>query len=429
MRIDMLCTGEEVLSGQIVDTNGAWIGQRLLEVGLELDTRLTVGDRIEDLVGAFQWFAGRSDVVLVNGGLGPTEDDLSSIAIAKAMGVELELHQGWLDTISAWFARHGREMTANNRKQAMLPAGAVMIDNPVGTACGFRVQWQGTWFVFTPGPPQELKTMIEQQVLPWLRQQFVIDEPSELYRMLTTGSGESALASQLSDVQIPEGVELGYRASMPYIEIKLLRRRTVDEARWQQLLVEVRQALGDCWLGDNIYGVAEEVHRLLLEQKLTLTTAESCTGGLVASSMVELAGSSAYLDGGWVTYSNEAKQRELNVTGSLLAEHGAVSIPTAIAMAQGARERARADVAISITGIAGPDGGTDAKPVGTVCFAVASEKGYAAQTLRFNAKRLGRNGVRRFAATIALDMVRRHLLGQAVFARYGYLEAIEQAQG
>ncbi|WP_028116240.1 CinA family nicotinamide mononucleotide deamidase-related protein [Ferrimonas senticii] len=428
MRIEMLCTGEEVLSGQIVDTNGAWIGQRLLEAGLELHSRLTIGDRMADLIAAFQSRAGVADVVLVNGGLGPTEDDLSSLAMATAMGVEQVLNQPWLDTIEAWFSRNGRVMTANNRKQALLPEGAVMIDNPVGTACGFRVQWRGTWFVFTPGPPHELKTMIEQQILPWLTAEYAIETPAQLYRMLTTGQGESTLADSLKHITIPAGVELGYRASMPYIEIKLLQRRQVEQMAWQRLLTDVRQALGDSWLGDNAYSVAEVVHQQLLESKRTLTTAESCTGGLVASNLVDLAGSSAYLDGGYVTYSNQAKQRKLGVSAVTLTEHGAVSLQTVIEMAQGARYRSETDLAISVSGIAGPDGGSADKPAGTVCFALAYEGGCVAQTLQFNAARLGRNGVRRFAATIALDMVRRHLRGERVLADYGYLPRIDQLE-
>ncbi|WP_298443324.1 CinA family nicotinamide mononucleotide deamidase-related protein [uncultured Ferrimonas sp.] len=428
MHIEMICTGEEVLSGQIVDTNGAWVGQRLLEAGVEIHSRITVGDRMDDLVAAFTRSAGIADVVLINGGLGPTVDDLSSEAMAKAMGVELVLHQGWLDTITAWFERNGRAMPASNNKQALLPSGAVMVDNPVGTACGFRVRWQGTWFVFTPGPPTELKTMMNGEILPWLSREFAITAPSQLYRMLTTGHGESALAEQLASVSLPDGVDLGYRASMPYIEIKLLRRGKVADARWLQLLDEVRTALGDAWLGDNVYSVAEACHQLLLVQGKQLVTAESCTGGMVASNLVDLAGSSAYLQGGWVTYSNAAKQSELNVSAETLAEHGAVSTATAMAMAQGARAKLDSDIAISITGVAGPDGGSEEKPVGTVAFALAYRGGYVAQMLRLGNKRHGRDGVRKLAATVALDMVRRHLRGESVCADYGYFTRLEQCQ-
>ncbi len=429
MRIEMLCTGEEVLSGQIVDSNGAWVGQRLLEAGLELHSRLTVGDRLADLTAAFERSAGVADLVLINGGLGPTEDDLSSTAMASVMGVELQLNSTWLACIEQWFANSGREMTPNNRKQAYLPDGAVMIDNPVGTACGFRVSWQGTWFVFTPGPPHELKTMFNEQILPWLQKHYAIAAPVELYRLLTTGSGESALAQKLNSVELPPELELGYRASMPYIEIKLLRRGAITEARWQQVLQQIRVQLGENWVGDNVVSVAERCHQLLLAQEKTLTLAESCTGGLVASELVAFPGSSAYLLGSWVTYSNQAKQQELAVTAASLSTYGAVSLPVVIEMACGARTKLQSDFGVSISGIAGPDGGTENKPVGMVCLALAFDGGYVAQTLQFNGQRLGRNGVRAFAATIALDMLRRQLLGESPLAQYDYLTRVESCQG
>ncbi|QIZ78495.1 CinA family nicotinamide mononucleotide deamidase-related protein [Ferrimonas lipolytica] len=429
MHIEMICTGEEVLSGQIVDTNAAWVAQRLLDTGLEFHSRITVGDRMDDLVAAFSNRAGRADVVLVNGGLGPTIDDLSSEAMAIAMGAELVLHQGWLKTMTDWFEKNGRVMPDSNIKQAMLPAGAVMIDNPVGTACGFRVLWQGTWFVFTPGVPSELKKMVDDEILPWLVRDFSITSPSQLYRLLTTGRGESALAEQLGQVALPDGVDLGYRASLPYIEIKLMRRGEISEERWLKLIDDIRVALGDSWLGDNVYNVAEACHQLLLEQGKTVVTAESCTGGMVASNLVDIAGSSAYLLGGWVTYSNQAKQQELGVGANTLAEYGAVSMQVAVEMAQGALQKLDSDIAISITGIAGPDGGTEDKPVGTVAFALAHRGGYVAQILRVGTKRHGRDGIRKLSATVALDMIRRHLRDEPLLADYGFFKRIDSNQG
>ncbi|GAA5193428.1 CinA family nicotinamide mononucleotide deamidase-related protein [Ferrimonas gelatinilytica] len=422
MHIEMICTGEEVLSGQIVDTNAAWVAQRLLEHGEELRRRVTVGDRMADLVGAFTSAAGQASVVLVNGGLGPTSDDLSSEAIAQAMGVGLELHQGWLATMTEMFARRGRPMAAINRKQAMLPVGAVMIDNPVGTACGFRILWRGTWFVFTPGVPLELKRMMEEQVLPWMCDEFGLAPKMPLHRLLTIGQGESQLAHILDDLPLPAGVELGYRASLPYIELKLMQRRDVALQVWETLLEQIRERIGDALVGENVLSVPDAVHRLLSEQSLTLATAESCTGGMVASQLVDFPGSSCYLLGGWITYSNRAKQAELGVDERVLAQYGAVSLEAAVGMAAGAKQKAGTDLAISITGIAGPDGGSPDKPVGTVAFALAHSGGVEAQMLRLGSRQ--RNQVRLLAATVALDMVRRHLLGLPVMAEYGYFERV-----
>ncbi|GAA4900828.1 CinA family nicotinamide mononucleotide deamidase-related protein [Ferrimonas pelagia] len=426
MHIEMICTGEEVLSGQIVDTNAAWVAQRLLEHGVEIHSRVTVGDRMDDLTAAFAAAAGRADVVLVNGGLGPTEDDLSGAAIAAAMGIELELHQGWLTTMTAFFERRGRPMANVNRKQAMLPAGAVMIDNPVGTACGFRVRWQGTWFVFTPGVPSELKKMLLDEILPWLVRDYGIAAAMPLHRLLTIGQGESQLAHLLQSIALPEYVDLGYRASLPYIELKLMRRGPVQADAWQALLARIRGEIGDALVGENVVSVAEAVHQQLSERLLTLVTAESCTGGMVASQLVDFPGSSAYLHGGWITYSNVAKQRELNVSERTLVCHGAVSLETAAEMARGARERAGTDLAISVSGIAGPEGGTEDKPVGTVAFALAHQGGVEVQLLRLGARE--RNQIRVLAATVALDMVRRYLLGLPVMADYGYLKRVAQGQ-
>ncbi|MBY6187837.1 competence/damage-inducible protein A [Marinobacter hydrocarbonoclasticus] len=419
MRFEMICTGEEVLSGQIIDTNAAWVAQVLMDQGIEMQRRLTVGDRIDDLVAAFESCAGRADVVLVNGGLGPTADDLSAEAMARLLGVPLALNSEWLETMTALFASRGRTMSDKNRKQAMLPQGSVMVDNPIGTACGFRAFYKGTWYFFTPGVPSELKRMVHEQLLPWLASTFPIDAPTGLHRLLTIGQGESNLAQLLEPIPLPAGVTLGFRASLPYIEIKLLQRHKVDADDWQRLLIEYRKVLGDALVGENLKSVPEAVHQLLLQKGQTLATAESCTGGMVASQLVDLAGSSAYLTAGLVTYSNEAKQSLLGVSTATLDSFGAVSLETVVEMAQGARERMGTDMAVSISGIAGPEGGTEEKPVGTVCFALATQDGCYAQTLFLGAR--SRNAIRLLAATVALDMVRRALLGLPLCAEYGYL--------
>ncbi|MBY5923238.1 competence/damage-inducible protein A [Ferrimonas balearica] len=423
MRFEMICTGEEVLSGQIVDTNAVWVAQQLMEQGIEMARRTTVGDRLEDLVDAFAACAGRADVVLVNGGLGPTADDLSAEAMARLLGVPLELNLTWLETMTQLFESRGRTMSDKNRKQAMLPQGAVMVDNPIGTACGFRAYHQGTWYFFTPGVPSELKRMVKEQLLPWLKTAFPIEVPVGLHRLLTIGQGESNLAQLLEPISLPEGVTLGFRASLPYIEVKLLQRKPVEAGAWQALLASYRQALGDALVGENVSSLPDVVHQLLTDSGQTLATAESCTGGMVASQLVDLAGSSAYLLAGLVTYSNDAKCALLGVSNDTLARYGAVSLETVIEMADGARQRMGSDFAVSISGIAGPDGGTEEKPVGTVCFALATPDGCFAQTLFLGARR--RNDIRLLAATVAHDMVRRALLGLPMLADYGYLKRVD----
>lgn len=429
MKIEMICTGEEVLSGQIVDTNAAWVANTLMESGYELSRKTTVGDRLDDLVGAFKESAARADLVIVNGGLGPTSDDLSAEAAAQALGEPLVMFDQWRTVIEQMFASRGRTMTSSNLKQAMLPASAVVVDNPVGTACGFRVKLDGAWLFFTPGVPHELFRMVQEQLLPFLIDQDPLNGGSvKVHKLLTLGQAESAMANEIDDIPMscPEGVTIGYRASMPHIEVKLFHRARVDEAQWQAYLTEVKSALGDSLVGENQKSMGEIVHSLLIERGETLALAESCTGGMVADQLVTLAGSSAYLLGSLVTYSNSAKQSQCGVRAQTLEQFGAVSLETVAEMAQGARRALGSDFGVSISGIAGPDGGTEEKPVGTVCFCVCSDQGHWSQTLAFGSgANRSRTLIRKLSSAVALDMLRRHLLGLDPIADYPFLRRVE----
>ncbi len=423
MKLEMICTGEEVLSGQIVDTNAAWFADLMMNHGIELQRRLTVGDRLDDLVQAFSERSLHADVILVNGGLGPTSDDLSAEAMAKALGEPLVENVGWRQHLEDWFRQRGRTMPASNLKQCLLPASATLVDNPSGSAPGFRVKLNRAWLFFTPGVPSEFKPMVEEQFLPFIRQEFQIETPTRLHKLLTFGYGESLLADKIRGLPVPAGITVGYRSSMPHNEIKLFARGNAAIDALPPFIAEVKAALADAVVAENRPSLAEEVHHLMLDGGKTLAIAESCTGGLLTSMLVEFPGSSGYLMQGLVTYANEAKIKILGVDAEILAQHGAVSTATATAMAVGARALLNSDLALATTGVAGPDGGSEAKPVGTVVLALASRDRVWTQTLLLS--RRSRGLVRLMSSAAALDMLRRHLLGKEPVAEYPFIARVQ----
>lgn len=420
MKIEMISTGEEVLSGQIVDTNAAWFANTLMDNGLELQRRTTVGDRMEDLIEIFQERSKLADIILVNGGLGPTSDDLSAAAAAEALGVDLVEHTGWLEHLKSWFEKRGRTMPESNYKQCLLPDSAVLVDNPVGSAPGFRLKLNKAWLFFTPGVPFEFKRMVEEQFLPFLHKQFGAGEPTRLAKLVTIGYGESTLADQLQHLPVPKGITLGYRPSPPIVEIKVFARGEGGLAAMPDYVASVKETLGPAIVTDRFPSIAEEVHTLLVEQKKTLAIAESCTGGMLTSQLVEFPGSSNYLLGGLVTYANKAKEDILGVAGDTLAKFGAVSLETAAEMAIGARLKLGSDFALATTGIAGPDGGTGDKPVGLVAIALWDGKTCWVQAVKLLNR--SRTLVRIMSCAVAHDMLRRHLLGEQPIVDYPFIE-------
>lgn len=421
MHLEMISTGEEVLGGQITDTNAAWFADTMLNLGIELQLRTTVGDRMDDLVRVFTERSLHADVILVNGGLGPTSDDLSAEAMAKAAGVPLVEDTAWRRHLEQWFARRGRPMPQSNLKQCLVPANAVVVDNPAGSAPGFRVKLNRAWLFFTPGVPVEFKQMVTEQFVPFLRATFPLDTATRLHKFQTIGYGESTLADMIAALPVPPGITLGYRPSPPHVEIKVFARGAGAIAAMETYLPQVRSALGDAVVTERFPTLAEEVHTLLVEKRHTLALAESCTGGMLASQLVEFPGSSAYLMAGLVTYSNAAKQQLLGVPASVLDTHGAVSTETALAMARGARAVADTDFALAVTGVAGPDGGSPEKPVGTVVIALADRARCWVQTVSIGQR--SRTLVRTLSCAVALDMLRRRVLGREPLATYPFIPA------
>jgi len=410
-RAEILTIGDELLRGEIVDTNKSYLSEQLLGLGIETRHHTSVLDDPDDMTDAFRRAARRSDIVLVSGGLGPTRDDLTAEVIASAFGRELGLDEAALETIRSFFRAIGREMTRNNESQAWFPEGAEVLPNPIGTAPGFTLVEDGTRFFCMPGVPRELTRMMEEQVLPRLAAHGSGGPVSRSTLLRTFGMGESTLDAELADIAATGDVRLGFRTAFPDNLLRpVARASTVAEAEASlaRVCAAIRERLGALVYGEGSETLDAVVGRLLREHGKTVAVAESCTGGLLGERITANPGSSAYCLGGVIAYANAAKTALLGVSEALLQQHGAVSEPVARAMAEGARRRFGADFALATTGISGPDGGSETKPVGTVFIALARAEGTHCDHFVFP---LDRTRHRQLTAQVGLDWLRRALLG------------------
>jgi nicotinamide-nucleotide amidase len=416
MKAEILTIGDELMRGEIVDSNKAFLSERLLSLDIETRFHASVADDPEDMADAFRRAAERSDVVLVSGGLGPTRDDLTSEVLARTFGRPLVQDEQALEGIRAFFRGLGREMTQNNAKQALFPEGAEVLPNPIGTAPGFALERGRALFFCLPGVPREMSRMMDEQVLPRLARRSGAGQVVRARLLRTFGTGESMLDDQLSDIAASGDVTLGFRTAFPDNYLRPVARAASAaeaEAKLDAVCAAIRARLGAIVYGEGDETLAAVVGRLLREKGGTLCVAESCTGGLVAEQITGVPGSSAYFLGGVVAYSNAAKTSALGVPPELIDRHGAVSDAVARAMAEGARERFGADFGLATTGISGPDGGSAEKPVGLVHVALARAGGTHAESFLFP---LDRHRHRQLTAQVALDWVRRAVLGEELLA-------------
>jgi nicotinamide-nucleotide amidase len=388
MTCAILSIGTEITRGELVNTNAAWLAAALTDLGFEVIEQATVDDDERRIAASVERLAKSARVVVATGGLGPTTDDLTTVAVAKALGVPLERDASSLDHLRRRFERLGRKMSPSNEKQADFPKGASVLANPIGTAPGFEVVFaeSGARAFFMPGVPREMKKMFEEQVTPRIRE--LAENDSHQIRFHTFGMPESVVGEKLAGVEAAfPGVVLGYRAHFPEIEVKVLARaksRPDAHDLATRAAAEVRGRLSDVIFGEGEDTFPAVVGRALRTRGWTLAVAESCTGGLVGHLLTREAGASDYLLLDAVTYANSAKQNVLGVDEDALRGHGAVSAEVASRMAEGARRVSGADVALAITGIAGPTGGTDTKPVGLVYLAIATAKGTAVKERQFS---------------------------------------------
>jgi nicotinamide-nucleotide amidase len=405
IQASIVTIGNEILSGKTVDTNAAHLSAELLSIGVPVVSSYAVRDEIDAIVRGLELASADADVVLTTGGLGPTDDDLTRQAIAKFLGVELELRDELLEIIEKFFAGRNYPMPERNKIQAYIPAGAKSLAN-IGTAPGIMAESKGKLFFALPGVPIEMKRMFAESVLPEL-ERLAGGQAIVVKKLKCFGAGESTIAEMLGTMmQRGRNPLINCTASSGIITLHIIA--TAGNREKAEQMVEKDEKFLKNTLGELIYGVedqslAEVVGEELARQEKTLAIAESCTGGLFAKLLTDVPGSSKYFTFGWITYSNEAKISELGVPTELIQQHGAVSKQVAQAMVLGARKKAGTDYAISITGIAGPTGGTEQKPVGLVYISVDSENGCDTQRCFFYHSR---RFIRLRAAQTALNILR-----------------------
>lgn len=401
----ILCTGSELTRGELVNTNATFLAEALTAIGFEVDAIDAVPDDAARIVSALERLAKTHAVIVCTGGLGPTTDDLTTACVAELLGVPLVRDAESLAILEARFARARRVMAPSNAKQADFPAGATILPNPQGTAPGFSVRIGAALAFVLPGVPSEMKAMFAASVAPVI-EPLLADRHFQI-RLATYGLPESEVNDRLAGIEAAHDVTLGYRAHLPTIEVKVLARAPDLEAarvRAEAAAQEVRSRLGQAVFGEGGRSFVETLLAELEAKRLTLALAESCTGGLTAELVTAVPGSSRVFLGSAVVYANTAKTALLGVPAALVEAHGAVSEEVAIAMAEGTRRRLGADVGLSFTGIAGPDGGSAEKPVGLVHFAVATEHGTKAERTIFSGNR---DQIRKRAAFAGLALVRR----------------------
>lgn len=411
-RAAILCIGTEVTRGEVVNTNGNVLAEALTGIGFEVTAIEAVDDHPERIKASLSRLAAEHAALVVTGGLGPTTDDITTAAVAELLGLPLERDPASLAKIHELLARFGRSPAKSNEKQADFPRGAEILPNAYGTAPGFALRIGGALACFLPGVPREMRGIFEASVAPRLL--ALVDVALHQIRIRTTGMPESEVNDRLAGVEAQFDVTIGYRASFPVVEVKVLARapRPEDaEARARSAADVVRERLGDAVFGEGDATFTEVLGRELVRRKLHLACAESCTGGLLGQLLTERAGSSEFFAGSAVVYENRAKTALLGVPDELLRAHGAVSSEVARAMAEGARRVFEVDLAVAVTGIAGPGGGSEQKPVGLVHFAVAGARGTVEQHLVFPGDR---EMIRRRAAHFALLLVRRALLENTI---------------
>ena len=411
MKIEIIATGNEIVTGSINDTNSGELAARLFALGHDVRRISAVGDDLDEIVLVLAECASRADAVICAGGLGPTSDDITSEAAARAAGVKLVLNEEAWGFIQERFARINLPLAPTNKKQAMLPEGSEMLPNPIGTAPGYLMRIKGKPFFFAPGVPRELFLMFDEQILPRIAR---LDTSPSVYvsRVWRTfGYTESGLGDLLSKViSERENLRISYRASFPEIRITLTARAENKEKAEKIIEVPaklVEEKIATWTFSRDGRSLPEVIGALLKEKKLKLAVAESCTGGFIGKMITDVPGSSDYFMGGVIAYYNDLKMKLLDVSESTLRTHGAVSAECAEAMAKGVRKNTGADIGLAVTGIAGPTGGTPEKPVGTVYIACSGPKGTEVRGGSW--PRGDREQIRLLSAYAALDLVRKTL--------------------
>lgn len=409
MKVEIITTGDEIMGGVTLDTNFHWAAEKLVGLGFDLRFHTTVGDDEENITEAFRTATKRAQAVIVSGGLGPTSDDLTAAVASRFFGVPLELNSVALDMIENRFNERGYRFSEINKKQAYVPQGSKILKNFWGTAPGFQFEKEGVIFFFLPGVPKEFKAMIEEYVIPELERRSTERKKYKTRMIKTFGLRESEVAERIHGIE-REGIRIGYRPHFPEVHIRISGYAdTEDEAEKlvSRTVEEIASRLSEYVFSNDEATLEEVVGKLLSQKKLTIAIAESCTGGLVSNRITNVPGSSNYFERGIVSYSNESKIEILEVPKELIESVGAVSAEVVEAMAEGIRKLAHSDIGIAISGIAGPGGGTEAKPVGTVFIGISHEKEVSSRRFQFKGTR---EEIKLISSEVALDRIRKFIL-------------------
>ncbi|WP_039764480.1 competence/damage-inducible protein A [Caldicellulosiruptor sp. F32] len=409
MVAEIICVGTELLLGQIMNTNAQYLSQRLASLGIDLYFQTTVGDNLNRLKSAIDIALKRSDILIFTGGLGPTSDDITKEAVCEYFGKKLILNQEVLNKIEEYFKHRGVKMPEINKKQAYVPEGSIILENRHGTAPGLIIEKDGKIAILLPGPPFEMQPMFEEYVVPYLEKFSKEKIYSRVLKFI--GIGESSIEERLSElIHNQSDPSLALYAKPFEVELRISTKKS-DEAVAKDILDQMESKIR-ALLGEYIYGIdnqtlEEVVVEMLMQKGLKVSVAESCTGGLICNKITNVPGASNVFDRGFITYSNEAKVKELGVSEETLKNFGAVSHEVAKQMAQGALRNSLADVAISTTGIAGPTGATKTKPVGLVYIGVATKNYIDSFEFRFSGDRLR---IKETASKAALDILRKTII-------------------
>jgi nicotinamide-nucleotide amidase len=411
MKAEIITIGDELLIGQTIDTNSAWIGSQLSMAGFDIQRKTSIHDNRSDILKALSEAAGKADVIIITGGLGPTSDDITRQTLCEFFGTKLVLNREVLEMIEKMMLRRKIPMNENNRKQAEVPEACKVLKNRAGTAPGLWFEKDRSIFISMPGVPYEMKTIMADHVLPRLmkrfRSQAIIHK-----NIMTYGAPEARLAEMLKEFEaaLPENIRLAYLPSFGVIKLRLTGTGKDREILKKQVEEQVRNL--SSVIPDLIFSEKEDTFEsvlglLLLERKETMCTAESCTGGNIAHMITTIPGSSYYFKGSVVAYSNAVKEKLLGVEGKIIEEEGAVSEPVVRAMAEGARRLLNTDYALATSGIAGPEGGTDEKPVGTLWIAAASANGTYSEQYTYGGDRI--TNIMRFS-NAAMNLLRKQII-------------------
>lgn len=409
MHASIITVGDEILIGQVIDTNSAWLGQQFSDIGIKVRKTWSVSDDHGQIILAMQQAMDETDILFMTGGLGPTKDDITKKAIADFLGVELYFDQPTFERIQKIFERLGREMSPHHHDQCLMPVGVQILRNSMGTAPGMLFRHQNKIIISMPGVPYEMKAIMAEEVLPWLSQ----SSDTHIYHktILTACTGETTIETAISDIlmEMPENIKIAYLPSIASVRLRLSGIGKNKEAlvtKVENYSEKIVARLGDMVYGFGDSSLEKELLSLCIEKNLKVSTAESCTGGAVAARLVTVPGSSAYFMGGVVAYDNTVKQNMLKVKLETLSEYGAVSEQTVIEMVNGVTSLLKTDIGVSISGIAGPDGGTDQKPVGTIWIAVGNDTNIMTHLLK-----AGKDRTKNIeTATIyAMDLLRRFI--------------------